>query len=374
MKKLHLVPMAAIALILLGLSLGSLLLPDASFSPNENRYMQLRPEFSWHSLMSGEYTKKAEDHAADQIILRDFWMGAKSTLQRAAGKTDVNGVWLGTDGYYFAKLTEDEFDRDNYEKNVAAVEKFFAANADKDCRILLAPTPGSVMYEDLPYGAALYNELFYDDHACYELLADTFGDQAIMTREALCDLAQTEQVYYRTDHHWTTRGAYAAYEVWAKTTGHVARSVTLNAVSDSFRGTLYSKVLLPGSACDTVYTPSQTPIVSMNADGEEYDDLLFYDRTEQKDVYEVFMGGNYAKAVIDTGAATGRSLLLIKDSFANCFIPFITADYDTITVVDLRYCRESMSSLAADCTDILVLYEMSNFAEDGNLFKLNLKK
>lgn len=373
MKK-TIIPLAAIALILLGLSLGSLLLPDVSFSPNENRYMQLRPEFSWHSLMSGEYTKKAEDHAADQIILRDFWMGAKSTLQRAAGKTDVNGVWLGTDGYYFAKLTEDEFDRDNYEKNVAAVEKFFAANADKDCRILLAPTPGSVMYEDLPYGAALYNELFYDDHACYELLADTFGDQAIMTREALCDLAQTEQTYYRTDHHWTTRGAYAAYEVWAKTTGHVARPVTLNAVSDSFRGTLYSKVLLPDSACDTVYTPSQTPIVSMNADGEEYDDLLFYDCTEQKDVYEVFMGGNYAKAVIDTGAATDRTLLLVKDSFANCFVPLITADYDTITVVDLRYCRESMSSLAAECTDILVLYEMSNFAEDGNLFKLNLKK
>ena len=374
MKKYRLIPSAAIALILLGLSLGSLVLPDVTFSPNENRYMQQAPAFSWQALMNGDFTKKAEDHAADQIPLRDFWMGTKSTLQRIIGKKEINGVWLGKDGYYFAKMTEDDFDRENYEKNVAAVEKFFAANAQKNCHILLAPSPGSVMEDKLPYGAALYNDLFYDDHACYDLLVDTFGDRSILTQDALRQEAQNKQVYYRTDHHWTTMGAYTAYEVWADATGHTARPVTLQPASDRFRGTLYSKVLLPDSVYDTVYIPSQTPVVSMNADGDYFDNLLFYEAAQQKDVYEVFMGGNYAKATITTGTHTGRSLLLIKDSFANCFLPFITDDYDSITMVDLRYCRENMQTLAQDCTDILVLYEMSNFAGDGNLFKLNLKK
>ena len=374
------IPLAAIALILLGLAVGSLLLPDIEFSPNENRYLQLRPAFSWRSLMDGDFTKKEEDHAADQIPLRDFWISAKSVLQRASGKTDINGIWLGQDGYYFAKVTEDTFDRENFEKNVTAVEKFFAAHPDKDCRILLAPPPASVLYDKLPYGAALYNEIYFDDHACYDLLADTFGERAIMVQEALRRTSVQNEVYYRTDHHWTTMGAYTAYQIWADTTRNTVseaddtHDISLVPVSDSFRGTLYSKALLPDSAYDTVYVPSPLPNVTMEADGETYHSLLFMDRVEQKDVYEVFLGGNYAKAVIDTGAHTGRTLLLVKDSFANCFVPFLTQDYDTITMVDLRYCRENMKTLAEESSDILVLYELTNFAGDGNLFKLNLKK
>lgn len=370
-QKRELAPLIAIAAILLGLSIGSLVAPDVAFSANENRYLQLVPEFSLKKLMSGDFTKKMEDYTSDQIVLRDFWTGSRSIMQRAMGYQDIGGVWLGGDGYYFSKVTEDTFDRENYEKNLGYVSEFFAANGDKDCRILLAPTPGSVMFDELPCGAVLYNEIFYDDHACYEQLEQTFGEQAILTREALRQQAVEEQVYYRTDHHWTAQGAYIAYTEWCAATGHEVKDYPLTAVSHSFRGTLYSKVLLPDSTYDTVSVAEDVTIRSMDCDGTLRESIYDLNMLQEKDHYKVYMGGNHAKTVIDTGAETGKSLLVVKDSFANSFIPYLAAEYDTVTVVDLRYCREKMQDLADGCTDVLVLYEMTNFASDGNLFKLN---
>ena len=366
-------PLLAMAVILVGLSVGSLLLPDSAFSANENRYLKQAPRLTWDALMHGSYTADVETYTADQIVLRDVWMGAKSTLQQLTGKQDVGGVWLGEDGYYFAKMTEDDFNRPRYEKNLAAVKAFFDGNADKDCRILLAPTPCVVLYDKLPLGLSLDNGTVFDADQCYDTLLDLLGPQAIVTRWELREVGGgTQQVYYRTDHHWTTAGARVAYRVWAEATGHTARDYALTPVTDEFRGTLYSKVLLPGSAWDTVEVARDVEIVSMDCDGQVMHSLYVDSKLEQKDKYEVFMGGNYAKVTVDTGAETGRSLLLIKDSFANCFLPFLCADYDTITVVDLRYCRENMKDLAADCTDVLLLYELTNFASDGNLYKLQL--
>lgn len=368
----ELAPLIAMAVILLGLSIGSALLPDRAFSANENRYLKQAPRLTWDSLMAGTYTADVETYTADQILFRDVWMGSKSTLQQLTGKRDVGGVWLGKDGYFFAKVTEDDFDRGRFEKNLAAVKALFDNNTDKDCRILLAPTPCTVLYDLLPFGAATYNELCFDDQACYEKLTAIFGDKAILTREALRDAAAQQQVYYRTDHHWTTAGAQVAYGEWARATGHAVRQYALTEVTDAFRGTLYSKVLLPGSDYDAIALCRDADVETMDCDGEVMHSLYVDGKLAQKDKYEVFMGGNYAKVTVTTGASTGRSLLLIKDSFANCFLPFIAADYDTVTVVDLRYCREDIQFLAEDCTDILVLYELTNFASDNNLYKLQL--
>ena len=112
-------------------------------------------------------------------------------------------------------------------------------------------------------------------------------------------------------------------------------------------------------------------VVSVNSDGEMRDSIYSMEALEEKDHYKIFMGGNYAKVVIETGADTGRSLLLVKDSFANSFVPFLTEDYDTITLIDLRHCREEVQTIADGCTDVLVLYELTNFTADNNLFKLN---
>ena len=130
-------------------------------------------------------------------------------------------------------------------------------------------------------------------------------------------------------------------------------------------------MLLPDSPYDTVAIASDAAIRSMDCDGEVSDSLYSLAALEEKDHYKIFMGGNYAKVVIDTGASTGKSLLVVKDSFANSFLPFLVRDYDTITVLDLRFYREGVQPLADQADDVLVLYELTNFASDKNLYKLN---
>ena len=362
-QKRELAPLIAIAVILLGLTVGSLLTPDRAFSPNENRYLQQKPELTLRTLLSGDFTAKAEDYLSDQIVLRDLWTGSRSVMQRSIGYKDISATWLGADGYYFAKVTEDSFAEESYRKNLEAVGQFFGKNGEKNCHILLAPTPAYVLQDKLPQ-----NSGFFDCAARFDAARDMMGDTLI---EADSIWGVTDP-YYRTDHHWTAQGAYAAYTDWCGATGHTAKNYPLTAVSETFRGTLYSKVLLPDSVYDTVSVAENVTIRSMDCDGTVRDSIYDMNALTEKDHYKVYMGGNHAKTVIDTGSETGKSLLIVKDSFANSFIPYLVAEYDTITVLDLRYCRENVQSLAESCTDILVLYELTNFASDGNLYKLNL--
>ena len=364
-KRRELAPLLAIFGILVGLALASLLTPEREFSPNENRYLQLKPEFSWTTLMDGTFTKKAEDYTSDQIALRDTWMEMASLVQRSALRLEINDTWLGRDGRYFAKVTPDTFDTAQYEKNLQQVKRFFDANPDKDCRMMMVPTPAYMLRDDLPANAPLF-----DAAGCFDTLLDTLGGQAIDLRPALT--ADAADMYYRTDHHWTSQGALTAYNVWCTATGHAPRDWQLETASTCFRGTLYSKVLLPDSPYDRVTIASDAAIRSMDCDGEVSDSLYSLDALEEKDHYKIFMGGNYAKVTIDTGADTGKSLLVVKDSFANSFLPFLVKDYDTITVLDLRYYRDGVQSLADEADDVLVLYELTNFAADKNLYKLNM--
>ena len=363
-KRRELAPLLAIFGILVGLALASLLTPEREFSPNENRYLQLKPEFSWTTLMDGTFTKKAEDYTSDQIALRDTWMEMASLVQRSALRLEINDTWLGRDGRYFAKVTPDTFDTAQYEKNLAQVKAFFDANPDKDCRMMMVPTPAYMLRDDLPANAPLF-----DAAGCFDTLLGTLGGQAIDLRPALT--ADAANMYYRTDHHWTSQGALTAYNVWCAATGHAPRDWQLETASTCFRGTLYSKVLLPDSPYDTVTIASDAVIRSMDCDGQVSDSLYSMAALEEKDHYKIFMGGNYAKVVIDTGADTGKSLLVVKDSFANSFLPFLVEKYDTITVLDLRYYREGVQPLAEQADDVLVLYELTNFAADKNLYKLN---
>ena len=101
-------------------------------------------------------------------------------------------------------------------------------------------------------------------------------------------------------------------------------------------------------------------------DGTLYDG----DALTRKDKYELFLGGNYGQCVITTGTENGKHLLLVKDSFANSFVPFLLGDYETVTMIDLRYFRGSMAELAAESDDILVLTEITNLAASGDYFKL----
>ena len=360
-KRIGLAPLIAIAVILLGLSAGSFFLtPDRAFSENENRYLQLTPKLSWDTVMSGDFMEDMEEYTSDQIVFRDLWTATRSLLQRAEGKEDISGTYLGAEGRYFAKVTEDSFNRAGLEKNAGYIREFFAASG-KSCRAMIVPSPAGVLRDMLPENAP-----YYDEAGAFERLDAALGGSLLDVRETLADV---EDPYYHTDHHWTTMGAQAAYRRWAEVTGHTVREDALVCATEEFRGTLYSKVLLPDSVYDSVYYAPEITAESVVCDGK---DGTLYDRDAltRKDKYELFLGGNYGQCVITTGTENGKHLLLVKDSFANAFVPFLLGDYETVTMIDLRYFRGSMAELAAESDDILVLTEITNLAASGDYFKL----
>ena len=360
-KRTGLAPLIAIAVILLGLSVGSFFLtPDRAFSANENRYLQLTPKLSWDTVMSGAFMEDMEEYTSDQIVFRDLWTATRSLLQRAEGKEDISGTYLGAEGRYFAKVTEDSFNRAGLEKNVGYIREFFAASG-KSCRAMIVPSPAGVLRDMLPENAP-----YYDEAGAFERLDAALGGSLLDVRETLADV---EDPYYHTDHHWTTMGAQAAYRRWAEVTGHTVREDALVCATEEFRGTLYSKVLLPDSVYDSVYYAPEITAESVVCDGKD-GTLYDGDALTRKDKYELFLGGNYGQCVITTGTENGKHLLLVKDSFANSFVPFLLGDYETVTMIDLRYFRGSMAELAAESDDILVLTEITNLAASGDYFKL----
>ena len=359
-KRTGLAPLIAIAVILLGLSVGSFFLtPDRAFSENENRYLQLTPKLSWDTVMSGDFMEDMEEYTSDQIVFRDLWTATRSLLQRAEGKEDISGTYLGAEGRYFAKVTEDSFNRAGLEKNAGYIREFFAASG-KSCRAMIVPSPAGVLRDMLPENAP-----YYDEAGAFERLTATLGGSLLDVRETLADV---EDPYYHTDHHWTTMGAQAAYRRWAEVTGHTVREDALVCATEEFRGTLYSKVLLPDSVYDSVYYAPEITAESVVCDGKD-GTLYDGDALTRKDKYELFLGGNYGQCVITTGTENGKHLLLVKDSFANSFVPFLLGDYETVTMIDLRYFRGSMAELAAESDDILVLTEITNLAASGDYFK-----
>jgi hypothetical protein len=267
------------------------------------------------------------------------------------------------------------------ERNIAQVTTYFdfCAQTIEPSRIsfLLVPTSGLVLKDKLPDNAILFDQQQYLDR-----IMDSFADYNVVDVTETLATHASEGVYYHTDHHWTTLGALYAYEAWCGATGETFGGVddyTQTQVTDKFRGSLYSKVLDADSVYDKVYRmdkkTGQTS-VTVTADGEPLDGFYDADKLLEKDKYAYFFGGNYGEVVIDTGKNTSRRLLVIKDSFANCFVPFLAEDYDAIYMIDLRYYNQNMQEYitANGITDVLVLYNVSNFIMDKNFIRLNTKR
>lgn len=384
MKNMRLVITICFIAFVVGISAAGLLQKDREFSPNENRYLAEAPEFSWEDVLDGRFQEKLEEYLRDQIWGRDQWITVKTAVQKAAGNTDIGGAYVGKDGYDFEKIVPEDVDDSQVQRNIVAVQDYFDVASDTISNdrlsFLLVPTSGLVMEDKLPKNARLFDQSAYIEQVQNAMQDYNFVD----VREELC--AQSDAyIYYRTDHHWTTEGAYIAYEKWCETTGMTAaskESLEQNVVAEDFRGSLYSKILNVDSAYDSIwiYTPAGESMDAVNAckvTVDEKESGVIYDVTKlaEKDKYAFFFGGNYGQVHIEGSPQqeTGRNLLVVKDSFANSFVPLILNQYDNIYMVDLRYYNGDMESYLSehDITDVLVLYNISNFISDKNLYKLN---
>lgn len=404
---------AAPALLFSGLlailSIWNILLPQKDFSTMENRELAKFPAISEEKIRTGEWMDSFELYSSDQFLFRDGFMRVKTAADLAFRRRDNGRVYFGKDGYLFSTDRVDEKQKaSNLTLTAALIRRLKEQRPHTRFSFLLAPTAISTLADKLPAHAPVSDEraainqaesylkketpylIFTDPSgaliraaaspAGHSLAVNGFGSEL----DSGSDPAPT-QLYYRTDHHWTTDGAYVAYRQWAADNGFEPYGrdyFQRETVSDSFYGTNQSKahgVSVKGDRIVRYGTPNDedrafqlTVWKDITKPEETETRSSFYDERflKTKDQYGYFLGGNDPQVRIQTPVRNGRRLLLIKDSYANCMVPFLALHYEEIYITDLRYSHGKLvipQGADKNITDIMLLYNVESFSTDRNL-------
>lgn len=342
---------------------------DREYSESENRILAQRPEFSVERLLNGKYMSDMEAYVADQFFIRDKWINLKVLEDLALGKRESNGVYIGKKGYLMEIPSSP--DKKALDKNLDAIRNFSLAHEDVRTVMTLVPNAAFIYDHLVPKYAPVRNQA---EDVVY--VQEKVGDSLNYV-----DLTETmrahkeEPIYYKTDHHWTTLGAKYAFDTLYGSLGieDPAENYEIYPVTHSFQGTLASKSGFDKEK-DTIeiYIPqgvSNECVVSYADDQRKSASVYQSAALKTKDKYEVFFGGNQSRIDISMPVEQDKNLLIFKDSYANCFIPFLIPYYRNITVIDPRYYYEDVERLISDnnITDILFLYNVNTFLTDNSL-------
>lgn len=363
-------------IMIFGFAIATVLNPKSEFSETENRTLAQMPDVSLRAIFSGDFENDYEEYLTDQFVGRDAWIGLKTKVERLLRKTESNDIYFADDDYLIEKHTG-VFTADTARKNIQLLQQFADKYADQfgveHLTVMVVPNAVDILRDKLPAYASPYDEEEYLDQIEAVMPGGVWFDAS----DVLQAHAQ-EEIYYRTDHHWKTLGAFYVYQEWAREQGYRVpqpEDYEVETVTDSFQGTIQSKIGVTARA-DTIelYHPVKDLFYTVCKNDSEEVEYSIYDRMalDTKSKYDVFFGGNYAMVKIGTRANTGRRLLMIKDSYAHCFAPFLLEEFDSIDMLDIRYYNQKLSELIEDgkYTDVLFLYNAAGFAEDSSISRL----
>jgi len=347
------------------------------FSATENRNLASFPKISIESIKDKSFMDGLEKYLSDHFIGRTEWVEAKVKTEVLIGKEEINGVYI-TNDMLIQKLNTPDYDKVN--KAMEAINKF-AADNKANIYVMFAPTAGGIYSGELPKNAPVFNQKAFIEYMYNKLNSNVTTIDVYNSLYAVRD----EYIYYRNDHHWTSYGAYCGYKTAIKKLGFSEISYNkyhIEHASNSFKGTLYSKTLYDKIIPDMVdlynyENGAKVTSVEVN-DGmevKEYDSIYFREYLKEKDKYLVYLGPNQPLIKIKTDVKNERKLLVIKDSYANTFIPFLTQHYSEITVLDLRYIRTSYNDIVNmdDYNQVLIIYSAATMENDETLKVLNYK-
>lgn len=346
----------------------NLALPDRSFSEQENRMLQTAPRFSFSALFEGKFTTDFESYVTDQFALRDRWTALKARSELISGKTENKGIYLCENETliepYTAPVQIDldfSLDAINTLTETAGVPVAFA----------LIPSASEIWADKLPAGAPNDSQKDTIDYAYNYLTAQTADIYAALIVHA------NEPIFYRTDHHWTTLGAYYGYTALGDALGFTPQPLTAfseEVVSTDFYGTSYSASGFSWIAPDSIsrYVEAPDAVVTNYPRGEAVPGTLYDEsRLSVKDKYTYFFGGNSPLITVETGVTDAPSLLILRDSYMDSLTPYLLAHFSEIHILDLRYFGTSVHEYIVnnEIDRVLVCYNVKNFASDGNIFR-----
>jgi len=345
----------------------NILISSKRFSQMENRNLAQMPEFNLEDLLSGEFSEDFESYITDQFLGRDFFIKMKSTSEVLLGKQENGEIYLGDKQTLLEdispieeRLLTENIDAINRLQEQLKVPVYFA----------LIPTSVSIWEERLPKGApslnqeTLINEIY---NQIKEETVDIYG--------RLSDHSE-EEIYYRTDHHWTSLGAYYGYATFIEQIGEVPMEIhdfQKETVTKDFYGSLYSKVGAWWIEPDNidVYVPEDTILITKTEGSKEVQSTMYHEKyLDKKDKYSYFMGGNQPLVKVEnTELKEHPKLLIIRDSYMDSQLPFLTQHYSEIHLVDFRFYKGDIVEYAKvhEIDMMLISYGLENFVGDRNL-------
>ncbi len=391
-KKNVWIPIITFCVMIFGGMIWSFAAPDQSYSDTENRFLAQMPEFSLDKLFAGKFTKDYETYITDQFPARDAWIGLKTKAELLLGKVETKGVLLGKDDYLIVNHPATDFEGEQAEKNAAALSDSLAYYmqllGEDHVRMMLVPTASQVLTDKLPAYAQPYDQSLYVDKVqkatAAKLEAAGVKDSAAVAAALCMDVEkilkeyQEEYIYYRTDHHWTTEGAFYVYQNWAQSVGLTPLAdPDLKAVSEEFEGTTYSKLHMAGQQDILSVYDGAADVTMLHNQMTETEGFYDWSKLDTRDKYAMFLGGNDALLDVTrkgTDPETAESVLLVvKDSFANCYVPYAFEHFDRMVVVDLRFLNMSLKQVVEQygVTDVLFLYNIQAAATDNSVYKIS---
>ena len=358
-------------IIFLSLSVSFIFSDKKEFSENENRYMQSFPEFSLKALFNGKYIVELEDYFTDHFPLRDRFMSIKTLTDKILGKRDVSGVYFASNDYLIEKYDKPK----NNDKIINKLNKFYEELNYVNMNLMLVPTSVSINSDLLPNNAPTYSEKDTIDYIYNKINFDK-----VDVYNVLLEKNKKHQMYYRLDHHWTTYAAYYAYVEYAKNNNleyYSLNSFEIEEVTNDFNGTLYSKTNDYTRKPDSIYVfklPNTSYTVNYVDKKKETDTLYEYSYLDTKDKYSLFLDNNHSLIEIKNNIVNnGKELVVIKDSFANCLVPFLINHYEKVYVIDPRYYKKSISEFIKEnpnIRDLLFVYNTNNIDNDKGILTI----
>lgn len=349
-------------------------LPKSERSENEKRVLASFPEISFENLASGQLTDDFETYFSDHFPFRDLFVGINSYANVLTGRNGANGVYKCSGGVLITAPAK--YDEERTASNMKYLADF-AEKAGVPASVIIVPEAGYTLADKLP----AVHETYHDDEIMQTAKENCGVMNFIDVREAFAAKKDSTALYYRTDHHITSDGALELYKLFCENDGRTPSEFTLTKTEEGFYGTAYSKSGLWLTKPDKidVYTEnadsSYTVTITEGEDETTYDSLYFPSHFEDMDKYPYFLDGNHALVKIrNNGVSNGRRLFIVKDSYAHCLTTFLAADYEEITMVDMRYLRASVTQLLEenDCNELLVVYGAENLAASTDIVWLSM--
>ena len=352
-KTLQILTVSLFCGFLAGMSLLYFLLPEKTFSQKEKRVLSEFPDLEVQSVLSGDWGENTEKYLADHMPGRDFYVGLNAYFDLMTGRQQTKDIRLLGDALVEAPVNPED---SNLEKNLRAC-KAFADNTEIPVDLMLVPSAGWVREaEGYPDSRIL--------DAVYGSVQDTM--QTVDLREVL-----DGEDFYRTDHHWTSGGAWKAYKTYVQSLGKLPQQTFQVETIPGFLGSTYSRSGLWLTESENLELWHGREDLTAEYEDQVYNGIFQRENLQKADKYTVFLGGNHPLVTVRNPEAEGK-ILLIRDSFSNCLGGFLAESFGEVTMTDLRYYKQPVSRLLqkGDFDRVLICYGLGNFLTDQNLIFL----